>query len=437
MQVLYKASLLIAVAAAGILAWKVWAVHHENKQLHQEVLALKTERTVLAEQLNQANANASKVKAENAPNSNAIPDQKPESVVKSLNFKSLPAVQMQQKTSKSSTTSSQPIAETPTLPRSKEVPSPVSTPNVPEAALGQTPATAIVETALPKADSGATPVDSTQATEVNAALATPSVSSPNAETPQALDSLVALVEKLKDSISTQAEIAQVIKPVVSKSKRFSIGTQTVVGLVQPRQKGVSALRGQGITVEAKLLRGLFVQASLDWMRYEVCTPGFFPKFHPHHDSLPEPPDGGWGGGGGGGGGPQHDSKLVRVESTPRQQHLGLGIKYELPVKFWAKPSLKLSHQWVHGSSTSITYKFEKDDPGGPGPNPDPHEHESKYTAEQFDNQWLSNQWRFGIGLEKTLPNWTFGLWADYSKDFTASTPSFDAVYFRAGAQYRF
>jgi len=68
-------------------------------------------------------------------------------------------------------------------------------------------------------------------------------------------------------------------------------------------------------------------------------------------------------------------------------------------------------------------------PNGPAPR-----HE--YTAEKYEAQWLSNQWRLGIGLEKDLQNWTFGLWADYSKDFSVDTPSFDALYLRAGVQYR-
>jgi hypothetical protein len=81
----------------------------------------------------------------------------------------------------------------------------------------------------------------------------------------------------------------------------------------------------------------------------------------------------------------------------------------------------------------VTYKFEEGQ--GPGPVGPPPKHE--YTAEKFGAQWLSKQWRLGVGLEKDARDWTFGLWADYSKDFSAVTPSFDALYLRAGAQYRF
>jgi hypothetical protein len=106
------------------------------------------------------------------------------------------------------------------------------------------------------------------------------------------------------------------------------------------------------------------------------------------------------------------------------------------IEFWVRPSVRLSHQWVRLSPTLITYKFEDQDPWGPGGPGGPFPR-NEYTAEKFEAQWLSNQWRFGIGLEKDIPNWTFGLWADYSKDFTAANPSFDAMYLRAGAQYRF
>jgi hypothetical protein len=90
------------------------------------------------------------------------------------------------------------------------------------------------------------------------------------------------------------------------------------------------------------------------------------------------------------------------------------------------------HDWIRVSPTLVTYKFEEDDPG-----PNPHNHPAVYTAEKFGAQWLNNQWRFGLGLEKEIPNWTFSLWADYSKDFSAATPSFDVLYLRAGAQFRF
>ncbi|MBL7808716.1 MAG: hypothetical protein JNN28_12925, partial [Saprospiraceae bacterium] len=69
--------------------------------------------------------------------------------------------------------------------------------------------------------------------------------------------------------------------------------------------------------------------------------------------------------------------------------------------------------------------------------PNPHPEEDRYTAEKFPGKWLSNRWRMGLGLEKELPNWTFGLWTDYSRDFSAATPSFNALYLRASAQYRF
>jgi hypothetical protein len=72
-----------------------------------------------------------------------------------------------------------------------------------------------------------------------------------------------------------------------------------------------------------------------------------------------------------------------------------------------------------------------------GPGPNPHDHDPEYAVETFKSQWLSNQWKFGVGLEKDIPNWTFGLWADYSKDFSTATPGFDALYLRAGAQFRF
>lgn len=256
----------------------------------------------------------------------------------------------------------------------------------------------------------------------------------NTRTLTLVDSLQKAILALKDSLLAEQEkplVAAEIKPVVKPAgKLFRIGAHATLGFVQPGQKGVSPLRGQGASFEAKVWKSIWASLTADWLNHDVSTTEFIPKFHSHHDTIPKPPSGG----GGGGSGPFH-AKLVLVESAVRQQHVGIGIRYNLPVRFWIQPALRVAHEWVHISPSLVTYKFQEDDPGGPGPNP--HPEEDRYTAEKFPGKWLSNRWRMGLGLEKELPNWTFGLWTDYSRDFSAATPSFNALYLRASAQYRF
>jgi hypothetical protein len=125
--------------------------------------------------------------------------------------------------------------------------------------------------------------------------------------------------------------------------------------------------------------------------------------------------------------------LTKVESTQRQQHFSLGVRYALPVRFWLQPSVRIAHTWTRVSPELVSFRFEHPDPGGPGgPPPFP----PKYKVQKSDVELLSNTWRLGIGLEHETPRWVAGLWADYSKNFSGSDPSFDMLLMRAGIQYR-
>ncbi len=430
----WQLATLVAVAAAGFLLWKTMTLQHDNKVLRQELAAIQAEQIVLKDQLAAVEKRAAVVSAQEAINEH---DQNIQSTATQAGTDSKaanPTINTEKSLNKKTPDKPASLAgvQAEKLPEypSKDFTEKQSYPTVIEEKSKLPEAADLTENKTSAPDTAAA-----QSSKI--AQITPALDSLKNAPPKA-DSLLVVEEKPQDSITTVSSVVQEIKPVHTAKKRFRIGTQATIGFVQPKQKGVSALRGQGITVETKIFRSLWLTASVDWLHHEICTEEFVPKFYPHHDSLPKPHDNGSGGGGGGGGGGwQHPAKLVLVESAPRQQHFGLGLRYELPVHFWVRPSLRVAHDWVHVSPTLITYKFEEDDPGGPSPGPDPHDHDAEYTAEKFDAQWLNDQWRFGLGLEKDIPNWTFGLWADYSKDFSAATPSFDALYLRAGAQYRF
>jgi len=212
-----------------------------------------------------------------------------------------------------------------------------------------------------------------------------------------------------------------IEPVRSPS-RFQAGVQILAGLPQPQEKGVSLLMGQGITAEYNLWKNLWATASADWLRFDVSTEKYRPKFHPKH--KPSPPEYI--------GPPQFKEKLVKVESVQRQQQFGLGLRYAFPSRFWVRPSVRVSHSWTRVSPELLTLKYQKHGGAGPGGGPPP-----KYKVQKSDTQIVDNTWRFGAGLEKVTPNWVFGLWADYSKSLTTNDPSFDMLLFRAGVLYRF
>lgn len=226
-----------------------------------------------------------------------------------------------------------------------------------------------------------------------------------------------------------AEVAppEIIKPVSSPS-RFRAGIQIMAGLPIPDEKGVSFITGNGITAEYNVWRNFWLTGSADWLRYDISTEKYFPKFHSHHNHPPLPNN------------PQQEI-LVKVESTQRQQQYGLGLRYALPVRTWLRPSVRVAYALTRVSPELITFKFENHGPWGPGGpggpwgpwGPPP----PIYKVQKTESQVLDNIWRFGAGLEHETPRWAFSLWADYSKNFAATDLTFDALMLRAGIQYTF
>jgi hypothetical protein len=416
----WQIATIVAVAVAGFLLWKHINTRRENSVLRQEVAALQSERSIMLKQLGELKkANSDVSLAEEASPSQP---KAPESVL-------VPFIQGLKPTEG---LSFKPESKVPSSEGSEKIHAPTISASAQiqpagkeESMVFDPEAKAVISEGIEISKTAPMGTDTmvSQTAEV-----TPPKPQEDSLVKKAIivDTLVAVVESSKEIIPPPVAAPAVpIKPLSPSKNRFRVGGQATIGLVQPNQKGVTSLRGQGITVEAKVFRSLWVLGSIDWLHHEVSTKGFVPKFHPPHDSFPKPPDGGMGG-------PPHQPKLVQVEGSPRRQQFALGIRYKLPVKFWLQPSVRMLHDWIRVSPTLVTYKFEEDDPG-----PNPHNHPAVYTAEKFGAQWLNNQWRFGLGLEKEIPNWTFSLWADYSKDFSAATPSFDVLYLRAGAQFRF
>jgi len=214
----------------------------------------------------------------------------------------------------------------------------------------------------------------------------------------------------------------VIKPVRYRS-RVQAGVQAVVGATQPNIAGVSPITGQGLTAEFSPFRNIWVTTSVDWLRFEVSTEKFFPRFHSHH-TKPEPPNSGPG--------PNPGSKheLVKVESSQRHMQYALGLRYALPVHGWLRPSVRAAHTWTRVAPGFVSFEF--DEPGqGPGGKHDP-----EYLVQKEKAQNLRNIWRLGAGIEHDVARWSFGLWADYSKNLAATDDTFDALYFQAGVKYR-
>ena len=211
--------------------------------------------------------------------------------------------------------------------------------------------------------------------------------------------------------------SKTIKPFRPLS-RFRVGAQVLTGTAQPGKEGVSRISGQGLTAEFALWGGLSLMASADWLRFEVSTDEFHPQFHPNNLEKKAPP-------------PPWFYKLSKVESDQRQRQYGLGVKYALPVRFWLRPSVRVAHTWAHVSPSLVSYKYQKKFPPPPNfPN------FPWYNVKHYESKRLEDIWRFGAGLEFETRRWAFGLWADYYDNFAATNATFDALLFRASAQYK-
>lgn len=231
----------------------------------------------------------------------------------------------------------------------------------------------------------------------------------------------ALALKAPDTMTLGAPA--LIQPAPNPA-RFKVGITASAGIPLPKEKGASLLVGQGIVAEFNLWRNLWLSASADWVHFDVSTSKYVPKYH-HHHGHHQPP---------GGGSPNEE--LVSVKSTQRQQQYALGLRYNVPIKTWLRPAFRLAYSMTHVSPENITYRYEKkgwpSGPGQPGNPPKP-----KYFVESTESQWIDNTWRFGVGLEHETRNWSFGAWADYSKNFVSTDETFDALFLRAGLLYKF
>ena len=190
----------------------------------------------------------------------------------------------------------------------------------------------------------------------------------------------------------------------------------MAGKPLPKVSGISMITGAGISAEMTLWKGIRAGVSADLLQYKVTLDRHVDGFN-----IPDPPFNP---------GPPMKEKLTGVEGDQKGQQLNIGLAYTVPLRFLIRPAVRIAHSWVRLPETY--YVFEREDKGKPG-----HPPKYDYFPKRSKTEWFSNNWRLGAGLELDVPRWTFGVWADYSKNLAASEPLFDALYLRAGLQYRF
>lgn len=208
----------------------------------------------------------------------------------------------------------------------------------------------------------------------------------------------------------------IIKPIRHNFSKYRIGVQALAGFAIPQKKGISPLNGAGVSAEYTVIKNLRLSASADWLRHEVNCDTFVNRHH-----FPEAPFK-----------PKPDHKLSQIEASQRSQYYSLGVTYTLPVHFPVKPAIRIAHSWAHWTPAIYNFRFDKKGPTGPSGPP-----KFEYEPKKSEPEWTTNNWRVGAGLEFETPRWIAGVWADYSKSLATQDPTFDAVFIRAGVEYKF
>lgn len=216
---------------------------------------------------------------------------------------------------------------------------------------------------------------------------------------------------------------KIIQPYREKAGRFRLGIQAIAATTQPRETGVSWMKGAGVNAEFSPLKNIWLTAELDWVSYQVKTMDYLPKRF-FSEKPPKPPKSQGGGG--------HHSELVLLEGQQGQRAFSLGLRYVLPVEFWLRPSVQFAHSWTHLAPSIYSFSFEEFDPGHP-----PNHHEPDRIAHSTSGHSLQNTWRFGAGLEHETHNWVFRAGVEWSEGSGASQASYDALVLRTGLSYKF
>ncbi|MBL7776351.1 MAG: hypothetical protein JNK89_10145, partial [Saprospiraceae bacterium] len=211
-----------------------------------------------------------------------------------------------------------------------------------------------------------------------------------------------------------------IKPFQERKQRFQLGLEGLAAAAQPRESGVSWLKGIGVSAGYAPLRNLWLTAGVDWRSYSVQRMELLPKKYFHHDP-PKPQQHG-----------NQKPELVDMKGEQRQQVYSLGLRYVVPLRFPVRPAVHLSHQWLRQAPALYVFSYDDHDPGHPNPKP----HDLHQLAERIPGFTASNIWSMGVSLEYDTPAWVFRAGVDWQEGSLATPPTFDALVLRAGLAYK-
>ncbi len=178
-------------------------------------------------------------------------------------------------------------------------------------------------------------------------------------------------------------------------KGFAIGAEGFYGSIMPQIAGIHPTTGQGLTAELKFAKNISITVSGDFLETHFELQERPRRFH-----LPDAPD------------PQKPNVgLHRIKGEQKSQMLSVNAKYVIGTeKWWVQPFVTLGHSWRTIDEHPVNFVFKDFTTGVETPS------QTKVNTEK-----VNNLWQVGIGLEKKIKRWTFGISTEMQRDFAKNT----------------
>ena len=229
---------------------------------------------------------------------------------------------------------------------------------------------------------------------------------------QAKTDVLALEKAKQDSLTqtrvalqvekSNAESEQVTPPIIKTDKGlkrwrqflpkgFAIGAHAVYGSMLPRIRGIEPTTGKGLSAELMFAKNISVAVNGDFLETH-----FELHERPKRFRLPEAPD------------PQRPNVgLHHIKGEQKSRMLSVNVKYVMGEKWWIQPFVTLGHSWREIDEHPVNFVFKDFTTGQETP-----------SQAKVETEKVKSLWQAGIGLEKKINRWTFGVSAEIQKDFS-------------------
>lgn len=215
------------------------------------------------------------------------------------------------------------------------------------------------------------------------------------------DSLVQALVALQEAKS-DVESEQITPPIIKTDKGlkrlqkflpkgFAVGVHGTYGSVLPQIQGVKATTGKGLSAELAVTKNISVAVTGDFLETH-----FELRERPTRFRLPDAPD------------PQKPNvSLHHINGEQKSRMLSVNVKYVVGKEWWIQPFVTLGHSWLKIDGHAVNFVFKDFTTGQEIP-----------SQANIKTEKVKDLWQVGVGLEKKISRWTFGVSAELQKDFS-------------------